>query len=65
VENEVFSRGGGNDFVGAGLLGGMLRAEIYSEKCGPRSSHWADPRVTSDFGRWRRCTRLANTTTIR
>jgi len=29
VENEVFSGGGGNDFVGAGLLGGMLRAERY------------------------------------
>lgn len=29
VENEVFSGGGGNDFVGAGLLGGMLRAVRY------------------------------------
>jgi hypothetical protein len=29
VENEVVSGGGGNDFVGAGLLGGMLRAERY------------------------------------
>jgi hypothetical protein len=29
VENEAFSGGGGNDFVGAGLLGGMLRAERY------------------------------------
>lgn len=29
VENEVFSGGGGNDFVGAGLPGGMLRAERY------------------------------------
>ena len=31
VENEVFSGdgGAGNDFVGAGLLGGILRAERY------------------------------------
>ena len=29
MENEVFSGGGGNDFVGAGLLGGILRAERY------------------------------------
>jgi hypothetical protein len=29
LENEVLSGGGGNDFVGAGLLGGMLRAERY------------------------------------
>jgi hypothetical protein len=29
VENEEFSGGGGNDFVGAGLLGGILRAERY------------------------------------
>ena len=27
--NEVFSGGGGKDFVGAGLLGGMLRADKY------------------------------------
>jgi len=30
MENEVFSGGGGNDFVGAGLLGGMvLRASRH------------------------------------
>ena len=29
TEKEVLSGGGGNAFVGAGLLGGMLRAERY------------------------------------
>jgi hypothetical protein len=29
AENEALSGGGGKDFVGAGLLGGMLRAERY------------------------------------
>jgi hypothetical protein len=29
AENEVLSGGGGNDIVGAGLPGGMLRAERY------------------------------------
>lgn len=29
VGNEVFSGGGGKDFVGAGLPGGRLRAERY------------------------------------
>jgi len=43
MENEVFSGGGGNDFVGTGLLGGMLWTERYrrsssSEVYGLRSA---------------------------